>query len=114
MVEEPLQREQSYEDTGPSRSDVSVAVSAAVPCFAQKDDQQGHARAVVTILPGESGEPLAEVSLQDLKVKIGGKQSTVTSWTPIKGPDSRLDFLSLIDGSARTSLGTQFSEITSL
>ena len=91
---------------------VSVAVSAAVPCFAQKDDQQGHARAVVTILPGHSGEQMAEVSPQDVKVKVSGKESTVTSWTPLRGTDSRLELILLIDGSARTSLGTQFGEIT--
>src|SRR3954470_18740721 len=80
---------------------IAVAAWAAVPGFAQKDDQQGHARAIVTILPSHSGEQMAEVSQQDVKVKVGGKQSTVTSWTPLKGAANRLELILLIDSSAR-------------
>jgi hypothetical protein len=95
---------------------IAVAAGAlmiAAPAFSLKDDQLGQGRAVVTILPAHSGEQMANVSQQDLKLKINGKESSVTNWTPLRGPDSRLELMFLIDGSARASLGQQFGEITS-
>ncbi len=88
------------------------AVMVAPSALGQKDDQMGQGRIVVTILPLHSGEQMADVSTQDLKIKVNGKESTVTGWTPLRGSDSRLELMLLIDGSARASLGQQFSEIT--
>src|SRR6266571_8092968 len=62
--------------------------------------------------PPHSGEQMSNVSQQDLKVKVNGKESSVTNWTPLSGPDSRLELMFLIDGSARASLGQQFGDIT--
>jgi hypothetical protein len=48
-----------------------------------------------------------------LRLKIAGKQSSVTSWAPAKGENSPLELVLLIDSSARSSLGSQMSEIQS-
>jgi hypothetical protein len=95
---------------------IAVAAGAlmiAAPTLALSDDLQGQGRAVVTILPAHSGEQAANVSQQDLKVKVNGKESSVINFTPLRGPDSRLELMFLIDGSARASLSQQFGDITS-
>jgi hypothetical protein len=73
--------------------------------------EPGQGSAVVTVMP-KGGEPAAvNVQPQNLQVKVAGKQSNVTSFSPAKGPNSPLELVILIDGSARTSLGTQMSDI---
>ena len=89
-----------------------ILISAGTS-LAQKDDQQGQGHAVITVLPAHAGEELANVNAQDVRLKVNGKESTVTNWTPQRGPNSRLELILLIDGSARTSLGQQFSDIQS-
>jgi hypothetical protein len=83
----------------------------AAPAFAQGDKAMGQGRAVVTILPKGHGEMTANISQQDLNIKVNGKPSMVTSWKPLRGPDDRLELVLLIDSSARNSLGSQFGEI---
>ena len=90
----------------------SGAVMFAAPMFPQQDKQHGQGHAVVTILPSHSSEQVANVSAQDVKVKVNGKAFSVTGFTPLRGPDSRIELVVLIDGSARASLGQQFNEIT--
>jgi hypothetical protein len=85
----------------------------AAPAFSLKDDQLGQGRAVVTILPAHSGEDMAKVAMQDLKIKVNGKDSSVTTFAHLTGPASPLEIVVLIDGSARTSLGEQFNDISS-
>jgi hypothetical protein len=100
------------------RLGIAVAVAAgamvlAAPAFSQKDNEQGHGRAVVTILPAHSGEDMAKVSTQDLKIKVNGKDSSVTGFAHLTGPQSPLEIVVLIDGAARTSIGQQFNDISS-
>jgi hypothetical protein len=83
----------------------------AAPAFSQGEKATGQGRTVVTILPKQKGEMLANVSQQDLSIKVNGKPSQVTGWTPLRGPNDRLELVLLIDSSARNSLGGQFSEI---
>ena len=89
----------------------AAAVVATFPAFAQKDAQQGQGRAVVTIVPSEKNGNVGEVPAQNLKVKINGKESTVTSFTPLQESNSPVELVLLIDGGARSSLGTQFNDI---
>jgi hypothetical protein len=65
----------------------------------------------VTVLSKQHGESPASVSQQAVSIKVNGKESTVTSWTPLRGPEGRLELVILIDSSSRNSLGGQFSEI---
>lgn len=92
---------------------VAGGLLLAAPAFAQGDKAMGQGRAVVTILPKGHGEMTASISQQDLNIKVNGKPSMVTSWKPLRGPDDRLELVILIDGSARSSLGNQFSDIQS-
>jgi hypothetical protein len=73
----------------------------------------GQGQAVVTILPRNNNEAPVNIQKQDLQVKINGKESSVTGWTPLRGEGAPVEFVLLIDNSARASLGTQLSEIES-
>jgi hypothetical protein len=96
---------------------VAVALAAgtllmAAPAFAQNQHRQGQGQAIVTVLPAHEGEQAVSVALQDVKVKINGKQSSVTSWTPLRGPDSRIELVLLIDSGASRSLGEEMGELS--
>jgi hypothetical protein len=82
----------------------------AVPVFAQNEGQ-GQGQAVVTVLPAHGNEIPANLNQQDLTVKINGKESTITNWTPLRGANDRLELVVMLDNGARSSIGTQLSEI---
>jgi len=65
----------------------------------------------VTVLAKQHGETPANISQQDVSIKVNGKPSIVTSWAPLRGPEARLELVILIDSSARSSLGSQFGDI---
>ena len=83
-------------------------MAAVTPAFAQGADEVS-AQTVVTVLEKtRSCRPLRE---QDLKVQVGGKSANVTDLIPLRGDRAGLELVILIDGSARTSLGTQMGDI---
>jgi hypothetical protein len=84
---------------------------AALPVFAQNNSQQGEGRAIVTILPSKKNGNVGQVSAQNLKVKVNGKESKVTGFTPLQESNSPVELVLLLDSGSRTSLGTQFSDI---
>jgi hypothetical protein len=88
----------------------ATTVLAAFPALAQTS-QQGQGRAVVTILPSEKNGTVGQVPTQNLKVKVNGKESTVTSFTPLQDTNSPIELVLLLDSGSRTSLGSQFSDI---
>jgi len=81
-----------------------------IPTFAQ-NDRQGQGQAVVTVLPAHGNEAPASLNSQDLTVKVNGKDSTITNFTPLRGANGRLELVVLMDSGARTSLSTQLGEI---
>jgi len=85
------------------------AFLAVSPVFAQ--NQQGQGRAVVTILPTQKNASVGQIATQTLKLKVDGKSSTVTSFVPLQDSNSPIELVLLLDSGARTSLGTQFSDI---
>lgn len=90
---------------------VGIAAGAllmAAPLFAA---DEGQGRAVVTVLPAHSKEAPAALSLQDLSVRVNGKDSAVTNLTPLRGANNRLELVVLMDSASRTSLSTQFGDI---
>ncbi len=98
------------------KTTLAVALAAGAfltvsPAFAQ--NQQGQGRAVVTILPSQKNGDVGQIASQSLKLKVNGKQSTVTSFTPLQDANSPVELVLLIDGGARTSLGSEFTEIES-
>lgn len=86
------------------------ALLTAAPGFVQAEDA-GQGQAVVTVLPAHDGEVPANLSQQDLTVKINGKDATIRNWIPFRGQNDKLEMVVLIDGSARSSMGTQMGEI---
>jgi hypothetical protein len=90
---------------------VSGTLAIAVPVIAQGDNGTGQGRAVVTILAKQHGGTPAIVSQQNVSIKVNGKPSIINSWTPLSGPNDSVELVILIDGSARTSLGSQYSDI---
>jgi hypothetical protein len=91
---------------------VAGAMTMTAPAFAQGDNATGQGRAVVTVLAKQPGGAPVSISQQDVSIKVNGKPSIVTSWTPLRGANNSLELVILIDGSARTSLGTQMGDIT--
>jgi hypothetical protein len=99
---------------------VIVVLAAALFCWAaaanaQKHDgeNEGQGQAVVTVVPSHGTEQAIQVSGQDIRVvKVDGKTSKVTGWTPLRGSDSPIELVFLMDPSSRSSLGTQLSDIS--
>ena len=84
----------------------AATLSVAAPVFPAVE---GQGQAIVTLMP--KGSEFAAIQPQNLELKIDGKQSNITRLVPAKGPNSPLELVILVDGSARSSLGTQFGEI---
>ena len=57
------------------------------------------------------GDQPATIHPQDIDVKVDGKPTSNLHMASAKGPDSPLELVILIDGSARSSLGTQLGDI---
>ena len=86
------------------------ALMTAAPAFPQNENE-GRGQAVVTVLPAKDAASAPSLSPQDLAIKINGKDSTITNFTPLRGQNDRLELVVLIDSSARASIGTQLNEI---
>ena len=93
---------------------ISLAAGAlmmAAPAFA--DENEGSGQAVITVLPAHGNEAApANLSQQDLAIKVNGKDSTITNWIPLRGPNDRVELVLMLDSGARASLGTQMNDIT--
>jgi hypothetical protein len=83
----------------------------AAPVFSQSLSDQGQVRAIETVLSKQHDQAPPSVSMQDLLLKVNGKKTAITSWTPIQGSAKSLELVLLIDDTARTSLGIQLSDI---
>jgi hypothetical protein len=86
------------------------AMLLAVPIFAQNEGQ-GQGQAVITVLPAHDKEVPANLTQQDLTIKVNGKDSTITNFTPLRGANSPVELVVVMDSGARTTLGTQLGEI---
>ncbi len=87
--------------------------TAAVNAQRHEGGNEGQGQAVVTVVPSHGAEQTIQVSQQDIRaVKVDGKSSQVTGWAPLRGSISPIELVFLMDPSARSSLGTQLSEIS--
>jgi hypothetical protein len=96
-----------------NRTALIALLSAAfivLPGVATAAARQGQGQALVTILP-KNNEAGVNLQPQDLRLKVNGKDASVTSFAPARRANSPLELVLLIDSSARTSLGTQMSDI---
>jgi hypothetical protein len=91
---------------------LAAAVLMATPTFAV-DENEGHGQAVITVLPVHDKEATpANLSQQDLAIKVNGRDSTITNWTPLRGENDRLELVMLIDSAARASVATQLNDMS--
>jgi hypothetical protein len=90
---------------------VAAGIVFAAPAVFAADNNSttGQGSAIVTVLQGQ--EMPGGIPQQALQLKVNGKESTITGWTPLRGPQAKVELVVLIDDGARTSLGTQLSEI---
>ncbi len=88
----------------------AASLLAAAPVFASAEDQPGQGQAVVTVLPAGNAAAVQPLQ-QQVTVKVNGKTSSVTGWQPLRGVNSPVELVILIDGAARSSLGSQMSDI---
>ncbi len=88
-----------------------AAGAAILSAPASPEPLQGQGQAVVTVLPKKNLEAPVNITAQDLQVRVNGKDSNVTNWVALRGENSDLEIVVLIDGSARTSLGQQLNDI---
>jgi hypothetical protein len=84
------------------------ALAYALPSVAQRGDTV-NAQTVVTVVP--KGNETPALQQQNLKVWADGKESEVTQWQPLRGDRAGLELVILIDGSARSSIGLQLSDL---
>ena len=87
-----------------------LTASLAMAADHKPPKQEAKASTIVTILP-KGDEPTA-VTPQDLHLKVDGKPASITSFTPLHSPQSKVELMLLIDNGARTTLGTQMGEMT--
>jgi hypothetical protein len=87
------------------------ALMAAAPALPQNENE-GRGQAVVTVLPANDKAAQPSVSLQDLAIKVNGKDTTITNLQPLRGENDRLELVVLIDSGARSSIGTQLNDIS--
>ncbi len=89
---------------------VAGSLLATVPTLAaDSSNQQGQGSAVVTVLPGK--EAPGGIPQDALHLKVDGKDSTITGWTPLHGPASTIEVVVLLDEGARESLALQLNDI---
>ncbi len=88
---------------------VFSALACALPSVAQQGDTVA-AQTVVTVVPKNGEAP--ELQRQNLKIWADGKESAVTQWQALRGDRAGLEFVVLIDESARSSIGLQLSDLS--
>lgn len=86
----------------------SLAPAAPFSMAADQNQQVG-GHAIVTVDPGK--ETPGNIPQSALHLKLNGKESEVTGFTPLRDPESKVELVVLIDDGARGSLGTQLKGI---
>ncbi len=90
---------------------IALGSSLAIPLAMAADQrQQQGGSAVVTVEPGK--ETPGDIPQSALHLKLDGKESEVTGFTPLRDPQSKVELVVLVDDGARTSLGTQMKDIS--
>jgi hypothetical protein len=89
----------------------AMVLMVAAPAFGQ-GEKEGQGQAVITILPKHDGDAVPNFSAQDVKLKVDGKDSSVSNLVPLRGAHDNLELVVLIDGGARANLGNQLDEMS--
>ncbi|MGC2638612.1 MAG: hypothetical protein WA294_15630 [Acidobacteriaceae bacterium] len=91
---------------------VAAALAAAGAPATAQNENQGQGQAVVTVLPKNDKQPTSDVQAQQVTIEVGGKQTPVSNWQALRGPQATIELVMLIDDGARMSLGREMSEIS--
>jgi hypothetical protein len=89
----------------------AAGILALTSAALSQNEGQGQGTAVVTVLPKDSHASAPNISEQTIRVEVNGKQSQITNWQPLRGTESPVEVVLLIDSGARTSLGREFDDI---
>ncbi len=89
------------------------ALALVAPAFPKSApaDEIGRGHAIVTVLPKKKSEAPPNIRIQDLRLKVNGKEATISNWVRLNKPEDLVELVVLIDSSARTSLGQQLDDI---
>jgi hypothetical protein len=77
--------------------------------FASAQKQEVAGSTVITILP--ENEAPGGIPQDALHLKLDGRQSAITGFTPLRDPQSKVEMVVLIDDGARSSLGLQLNDV---
>lgn len=89
---------------------IAAGILLAAPfAMAADEKQEVGGSAVVTVDPGK--EIPGDISENALHLKLDGKEAQVTGFKPLRDPQSTVELVVLVDDGARTSLGSQMSDI---
>ena len=90
----------------------AIALVAVAPAFSQGEFNQGQGTAVITVLPAKKGMAAPSVSSSQLNLKIDGKPTSIAAWTPLHNSNAPIQLIVMIDDAARSTIGTQLSDIS--
>jgi hypothetical protein len=80
-----------------------------LPLHAQDGVQ---AQTVVTVMP-KSGNSTLTIPESQVQATVDGKHAKISNWIPLRGEQSGLQIVVLIDGSARSGLSLQYNDLRS-
>jgi len=89
----------------------AAGLLAFAPLAFSQNENQGQGVAVITVLPKDAKAPAPNIAGQTVRVEVNGKQSQITNWQPLHGPQSPVEVVLLIDDGARTSLAREFDDL---
>lgn len=90
---------------------IIAGLCATAPLAVAQSDAPGTGRAVITVLPKNNKQPTADMAQQALRIEVNGKQTPISNWQPLRGSQSDVELVILIDGGARMSLGREMGEL---
>jgi hypothetical protein len=92
---------------------VAALLLMAAPLFAQtsQTENQGQGQSVLTVVPKGKDATAPPLTPQNVSIKVDGKDANITRLTPARDGNGPLELVVMIDSGARTSLGTQMSDI---
>jgi hypothetical protein len=85
------------------------AMLAAAFAMGAEQKQKVQTGTIVTVVPQK--ETPGGIPQSALHLKVNGKETEITRFVPLHSPESDVELVILIDDGARTSLGTQMSDI---
>ena len=90
---------------------ITSMMVASAPAVLAAPETPAQGQAVVTILPKNNMDAPVEVPQQNVRLKVNGRDATISGWQRLHGDNSPIELVILMDSGARASIGSQFSEI---